>query len=152
MTGSGGFEPSTAVEMSLAQAKKDRTLRSKAYVLQCILFFAEEAYMSERSAIVTVRLSRRDLQRMEAVRALEDVDRSTLLKEFIEDGLRRRVIHLYQRGRLTAGRAAEILGVSLREFLEILEREGIPVNWDSESVKKYLEAKYGESSVAPGHV
>ena len=108
--------------------------------------------MSEKSAIITVRLLRRNLERMEAVRALEDVDRSTLLKEFIEDGLRRRVIHLYQRGRLTAGRAAEILGISLREFLEILEREGIPVNWDSESVKEYLKARYGESSVAPSGV
>jgi len=104
--------------------------------------------MSEKS-VITVRLSRRDLERVEAVRALESVDRSTLLKEFIEDGLRRRVIRLYQRGRLTAGRATEILGVSLREFLEILEREGVPVNWNSESIKEYLKARYGESSVAP---
>ena len=103
--------------------------------------------MSEKS-VITVRLSRRDLERVEAVRALEKLDRSTLLKEFIEDGLRRRVIHLYQGGRLTAGRAAEILGISLREFLEMLEREGVPVNWDSESVKEYLKARYGESSVA----
>jgi predicted HTH domain antitoxin len=47
-------------------------------------------------------------------------------------------------GKLTAGRAAEILGVRLREFLELLEREGVPVNWDSESVREYLKAKYGE--------
>lgn len=107
--------------------------------------------MSEKS-VITVRLSRRDLERVEAVRALEKVDRSTLLKEFIEDGLRRRVIHLYQRGRLTAGLAAEVLGVSLREFLEMLERGGVPVNWDSESIKEYLKARYGESSIAPSGV
>jgi predicted HTH domain antitoxin len=98
----------------------------------------------EKSAVVTVRLSKRDLERVEAVRVLEDVDRSTLIKEFIEDGLRRRVVDNYKRGKLTAGRAAEILGLSLREFLEILEREGVPVNWDSESVKEYLKARYGE--------
>jgi predicted HTH domain antitoxin len=97
----------------------------------------------EKSAVVTVRLSKRDLERVEAVRVLEDVDRSTLIKEFIEDGLRRRVVDNYRRGKLTAGRAAEILGISLREFFEILEREGIPVNWDSESVKEYLKARYG---------
>ena len=100
--------------------------------------------MTEKSAVVTVRLSKRDLERVEAVRILEDVDRSTLIKEFIEDGLRRRVVDYYQRGKLTAGRVAEILGISLREFLEILEREGVPVNWDSESVKEYLKARYGE--------
>jgi len=100
--------------------------------------------MTEKSAVVTVRLSKRDLKRVEALRILEDVDRSALIKKFIEDGLRRRVVDLYQKGRLTAGRAAEILGISLREFLEILEREGVPVNWDSEGMHEYLKAKYGD--------
>ncbi|MCL7401130.1 MAG: UPF0175 family protein [Thaumarchaeota archaeon] len=100
--------------------------------------------MTEKSAVVTVRLSKRDLERVEALRRIEDVDRSTLIKEFIEDGMRRRVVDLYRRGKLTAGRAAEVLGVSLREFLELLEREGVSVNWDSESIREYLKAKYGD--------
>jgi len=115
----------------------------KVYVLQCILYFAVKP-MVEKSTIVTVRLSGSDLRRVEAVRLLENVDRSTLIKEFIEDGLRRRVVRLYQAGKVTAGRAAEILDVPLREFLETLEREGVPVNWDQESVKEYLKARYGE--------
>ena len=105
--------------------------------------------MSKKSSVITVRLSRQDLERVEAVRALENVDRSTLLKEFIEDGLRRRVIRLYRGERLTAGRASEILKVSLREFLRMLEEEGVPVSWDSESVREYLRKRYGEASVAP---
>ncbi|MGB9756773.1 MAG: UPF0175 family protein [Candidatus Bathyarchaeales archaeon] len=100
--------------------------------------------MVEKSAVITVRLSKRDLERVEAVRVLEDVDRSTLIKEFIEDGLQRRVVHLYQRGKLTARRSAEILGIHLREFLGLLEKEGVPVNWDSENIREYLKAKYGE--------
>jgi predicted HTH domain antitoxin len=98
----------------------------------------------EKSTVVTVRLSRRDLKRVEAVRALENVDRSTLVKEFIEDGLRDRVIRLYGDGKLSAGRGAEILGLLLREFLELLERESVAVNWDAEGVKDYLKTKYGE--------
>jgi len=94
--------------------------------------------------VITVRLSKRNLERIEALRRIEDVDRSTLIKEFIEDGLRRRVAELYRRGKLTAGRAAEILGISLRELLEILEMEGVPVNWDSESIREYVKAKYGD--------
>ena len=100
----------------------------KAYVLQCILCVLVKLLTVKSAVVVTVRLSKRDLERVEALRVLEDVDRSTLIKEFIEDGLCRRVVGLYQRGRLTAGRAAEVLGVSLREFLEMLEREGVPVN------------------------
>jgi len=108
------------------------------------VFSDNEKAMSEKSAMVTVRLSRGDLERVEAVRTLENIDRSTLLKEFIEDGLRRRVTEHYLRGRLTAGHAAEMLGVSLREFLEMLEKQGVPVNWDSEIVQEYMKSKYGE--------
>jgi predicted HTH domain antitoxin len=100
--------------------------------------------MAEKSAVITIRLSKRDFERVETLRVLEDVDRSTLIKEFIEDGLRRRVVDLYRKGKLTAGRAAEILGIPLREFLEVLEKEGVPVNWDSEGIREYVKAKYGE--------
>jgi predicted HTH domain antitoxin len=108
------------------------------------VFFISVKTLTEKSAVITVRLSKRDLKRIEALRFLEDVDRSTLIKEFIEDGLRRRVVDLYRKGKLTAGRSAEVLGISLREFLEILEEEGVPVNWDSEGIRKYVKAKYGD--------
>ena len=98
----------------------------------------------EKSTVVTVRLSKRNLRRVEAVRALENVDRSTLFKEFIEDGLQERVVRLYEKGKISSGRGAEILGISLREFLELLERKGIPYNWDMESVKEYMKENYGE--------
>lgn len=98
----------------------------------------------EKSTVVTIRLSKRSLRRVEAVRALENVDRSTLFKEFIEDGLRERVISLYEKHKVSASRGAEILGVSLREFLALLERECVSVNWDSEGIAKYLKSKYGE--------
>ena len=118
----------------------------KFYVLQSILYLMGKSSLAEveKSSVVTIRLSKRNLQRVEAVRALEEIDRSTLFKKFIEDGLRDRVLLLYKKGKLSGGRAAEILGISLREFLELLERECIPINWDSEGVKQYLKQKYGE--------
>jgi predicted HTH domain antitoxin len=99
---------------------------------------------TEQTSIVTLRLSKRNLGRVEAVQALEKVDRSTLFKEFIEDGLRDRVVKIYVDGKISAGRGAEILGVSLREFLELLERKSVAVNWDDEGIKDYLTTKYGE--------
>jgi len=92
----------------------------------------------EKSNVVTVCLSKQGLRRVEAVQALENVDRSTLFKELIEDGLRERVLCLYGKGKLSAGRGAEILGISLREFLKLLESNCIVVNWDSEGIKEYL--------------
>jgi predicted HTH domain antitoxin len=98
----------------------------------------------EKSTVVTVRLSKRNLRKVEAVRALENVDRSTLFKEFIEDGLQERVVRLYEKGKISSGRGAEILGISLREFLELLERKHVTFNWDTDGIKDYLKEKYGE--------
>jgi predicted HTH domain antitoxin len=100
--------------------------------------------MSEQTNVVTLRFSKHALQRLEAIQTIEKTDRSSLFKEFIEDGLRKRTVKLYSLGKLSAGRAAEILDISLREFLELLEQECVSVSWDSASVKEYLKAKYGE--------
>jgi predicted HTH domain antitoxin len=100
--------------------------------------------MSEQSNVITLRLSKHALQRLEAIRTIEKTDRSTLFKEFIEDGLRKRTVKLYSIGKLSAGRAAEILDISLREFFELLEQECVSVKWDSANVKEYMNAKYGE--------
>jgi predicted HTH domain antitoxin len=98
---------------------------------------------TDQTSIVTLRLSKRNLNRVEAVQKLEKVDRSTLLKEFIENGLRERVLQLYKKGKLTQRRAAELLDITLREFLELLEAQGIPINMDSDSIKRYMQEKYG---------
>lgn len=99
---------------------------------------------TEKSNVITLRLSNRSLKRVNAVLALEKVDRSTLLKEFIEDGLQERVLELYKKGKISSGKGAEILGIPLREFLELLERKGISFNWDSGSIKEYMKENYGE--------
>ncbi len=107
-------------------------------------FLVKHMAEADKSIVVTVRLSKRNLRKVEAVRALENVDRSTLFKEFIEDGLQERVVRLYEKGKISSGRGAEILGVSLREFLELLERKCIAFNLDTGSIKEYLKEKYGE--------
>ncbi|MEX2703965.1 MAG: UPF0175 family protein [Candidatus Freyrarchaeum guaymaensis] len=100
--------------------------------------------MAKKNVVISMRISKRDLERIEAVRTLENVDRTTLLKDFIEEGVRRKIIKAYKDGKLTSSKAAELLGIPLREFLETLEEEGIPINWNSETVREYLKAKYGE--------
>ncbi len=98
----------------------------------------------EKSTVVTLRLSKRNLRKVEAVRQLENEDRSTLFKEFIEDGLKERVVRLYEKGKISSGRGAEILDISLREFLELLERKGVSFSWNAGSIKEYMKENYGE--------
>lgn len=106
-----------------------------------LMYYIVLPWLMKKTSVVTLRLSKRDLRRLEELRRVDDLDRSTMIKMLIEEGMRRRVVELYRREKLTSGRAAEILGVSLREFLEILEREGVPINWDMESIRAYLTEK-----------
>lgn len=110
-------------------------------IITSFMYYVVFSEMMKRTSIVTVRLSKRDLKRIEELRRVENVDRSTLIKMFIDEGVRKRVVDLYRQEKLTAGRAAEILGVSLREFLEILEKAGVPVNWDIEGIREYMRDK-----------
>lgn len=100
--------------------------------------------MAQKTTTVTIRLSPRDRKRIAAVQALADVDKATLLREFIEDGLRERVLKAYRDGKITSQAGAEILDISLREFLGLLEAGGLQVNWDDAVIRDYMTKRYGQ--------
>jgi len=79
-----------------------------------------------------------------AVQELTRLDKATLLRDFIEDGLRRRVLGSYREGQITVQRAADILDISLREFLSLLEKNRLVINWDSAVIRDYMTKQYGE--------
>lgn len=81
---------------------------------------------------------------MSAVQELTRLDKATLLRDFIEDGLRRRVLGSYREGQITVQRAADILDISLREFLSLLEKNRLVINWDSAVIRDYMTKQYGE--------
>jgi len=93
---------------------------------------------------LTVRLSAKDARRIDSVQALTEADKATLLREFIEDGLRKRVLEAYRDGKITSQRAAEMLEIPFREFLDLLEKNGLEINWDSGLVRDYMKKHYGE--------
>jgi len=45
------------------------------------------------------------------------------------------VVRQYSDGKLSAGRAAEMLGISLREWYELLERKGVAIKWDEKVIR-----------------
>ena len=51
--------------------------------------------------------------------------------------LEQEVLRNYSDGEISEGRAAEILGISLREWYDLLERKGVPIKWD---VSAFLDA------------
>jgi predicted HTH domain antitoxin len=57
--------------------------------------------------------------------------------------LEQEVIRQYSDGKISAGRAAELLGLSLREWYALLERKRVPVNWGNYTFLDAGEATFG---------
>jgi len=53
--------------------------------------------------------------------------------------MRELVIRLYQKGMISLGKAAELINLSIAEFIELLADEGIPITYDDESLMEDLE-------------
>jgi len=45
-------------------------------------------------------------------------------------------VHLYQRQKLSLGKAKELAGLTVWQFLQLLGSRGIPVNYDSEQFEE----------------
>ena len=66
--------------------------------------------IEEKEKTIEVHLPEKLIHAIDAVCSLEKIDRSQLLKELIEAGLRERTIRLYQKSKLSAGRVQRFLG------------------------------------------
>ena len=58
----------------------------------------------------------------------EGLDESTVIRQLIQLGVRQYISQLYKESELSLREASELLGVSLRETLEILWKEGVKGN------------------------
>lgn len=56
----------------------------------------------------------------------EHVDRSTALRQFLYLGARDYVMELYQKGRISLGKAAELLDVSTFDIMRLVKEQGYP--------------------------
>ena len=87
------------------------------------------------SEVVTVRLPKDLLERLAELARQEGKDRSSLIREFLEDGIRRRrldhALELYSRGEVSAWRAAQLAGISLWRFYELLKEHGLTLHYSS---------------------
>ena len=93
--------------------------------------------------VTTLRLSEDELRRITRIAREQGVDRAVLLRRAIAGGLRQillsDVIARFQRGECSAWRAASDAGVGLWEFLDELQRRGVPFRTD----ERHLESLIG---------
>jgi len=79
---------------------------------------------------LNVRVPAEIVGALEEIAREERLDKAAVVRRFLLDGIERwrleHALNLYRAGRITKERAAEMAGVTLYEFLELVQERGIP--------------------------
>jgi len=93
---------------------------------------------------VSLRLNQKTVSELDEIAKLEDKDRSSLLREIIEVGIKakkvERSIQLYQAGKVSMWKAARLAELSLWEFMEELSARKILVQYSERDLEEDLKA------------
>lgn len=89
--------------------------------------------------IQPVRLSEKIKPLLDLKTKEEHLSRSTLIKQFVYEGLEKYALKLCERGRLSIGRAAEILDMSIYDLQEMAKEKGIILSAREEAAEKSSE-------------
>jgi len=94
------------------------------------------------STAVTARLKTELLREIQEIAEEESIDRSSAIQRLLQIGLKKyrmeKALNLYQNGKVTLWKAAELAGVSLREMMEAIKAKDIPYQYDLEALEEYV--------------
>jgi len=100
------------------------------------------------SETISLRLPHDTVRKLDEIAGKEGKDRSTLIRELLEHGVREKdiehAIELYRSGRATGWKAAQIAGVSLWNFYRLLSEKGILIQYSEHDLEEDLKALAGE--------
>lgn len=89
--------------------------------------------------IQPVRLSEKIKPLIDIRTKEEHLSRSALIKQFVYEGLEEYALKLCEKGRLSIGKAAEILDISVYDLQEMAKEKGIILSAAEESAEKSSE-------------
>jgi len=97
---------------------------------------------------LTVRLDKALIRQIEEEAQQEKTDKSTITRRLIALGIeqarRARAIEDYRKGRCTVWKASERAGVSLREMMELLRGEKIPLHLSPQDADQAWREAFGK--------
>jgi len=97
---------------------------------------------------ISLRLPQEILERLDDIAKSEHKDRSTLIREILDEGIKDKkldlTVELYRKGEVTGWQAAKLANVSLRRFYEALQRKGILIQYAEHDLQQDLKALRGE--------
>jgi predicted HTH domain antitoxin len=97
---------------------------------------------------ITARVPDDIYERIEMIREEEQLDRSTAIKRLLERGIEdwqlETAVRQYQDGAISIGRAADLAGLSIWRFLDVLDDRGIEANYTEADLDADLAAVLDE--------
>src|SRR3989338_5358771 len=94
-------------------------------------------------ATVAVRIDKRKLAEIRAISKEENRKNSEILREALDLGLMEKKLAMalekYRRREISTGKAAEMAGISLNRFLDVLREKRVPFNYTVKDLMKDFE-------------
>jgi predicted HTH domain antitoxin len=103
--------------------------------------------VASMSEVITLRLPREMLEKLDGLAERDGRDRSAVIRDLLERGVGERsiedAVELYRSGRATAWKAAQIGGVSLWRFHDALRERGVLLQYSDHDLEEDLRALSG---------
>lgn len=94
--------------------------------------------MQRMNELISIRLPKEDLEIVKQLSLQDKKDKSTIVRDLVEQGKIYRAITQYAEGKISIGKATGLSGVTLSEFMDLLTKLGIKSNL---LLEDYLEGK-----------
>jgi predicted HTH domain antitoxin len=96
------------------------------------------------SETISLRLPRETAKKLREIADKEGKDRSTLIRELLENGVKEKnldqAVELYRIGQITGWKAAQLAGVSLWAFYNMLEKKGVLIQYSERDLEEDLRS------------
>jgi predicted HTH domain antitoxin len=98
---------------------------------------------------LNIRIPKKLARELEALAEVEHVAKIDMARQLLWEGIARRkqevAIKLYEQGQVSKSRAAEIAGLSMWEFTELVEQRGARWDYSLEEAKQELQRLLSEA-------
>jgi len=99
-----------------------------------------------KTVLTTVRLPEKIVKKLDARAKEERLDRTTILREFLEEAVRNwgieEAVKFYKEGKVSTGEAARRAGLSVGEMMDELARRGMKSDLTVEEYRESLIAAF----------
>lgn len=102
------------------------------------------------TATITTRVPESTLHEIDMFTAERHTDRATMLRSLIEEGLakerRKKVLDDYKERKISMQKAASLLGIDLLGMIDLMQKEGLYLDYTEEELREDLKGLPDENS------